>query len=84
MSRDELVKHLVRKHATQSGGKVDGQLERSTKLLDLGLDSLAFIMLTVELEQNLGVDPFGSADEISYPETFGELLDLYREGPAAS
>ena len=49
----------------------------STVLLDCGLDSMAFAMLVVELEESLGFDPFQLDEEIVYPETFEQLVNMY-------
>jgi len=83
LEREDLIERLVLEHAAKSGGEFQGPLERSTKLLCIGLDSLGFVTLTVDLERKLGIDPFARADEIIYPETFGELIDLYAGSDAA-
>ena len=79
---EELIAAELRKQAAESGTAYTGPLTRATLLADTGLDSLGFTTLVIELERRLGVDPFASDDEIMYPETFGELLDLY-EGARA-
>lgn len=48
-------------------------------LLDSGLDSLGFAVLVVELEQQLGFDPFTISDEAFYPSTFGEFVSYYEK-----
>ena len=65
------------KQAAAAGGTFTGTLHRDTQLADTGLDSLGFTTLIIELERQLGRDPFGGDDDIVYPETFGELVDLY-------
>ena len=55
------------------------EIGRSTILLDCGLDSMAFAMLVVELEELVGFDPFQMSDEIIYPETFDELVQIYEQ-----
>jgi hypothetical protein len=47
-------------------------------LVDVGLDSLGFATVIVEIKRTFGVDPFGREDAITYPETLGELKALYR------
>lgn len=54
-------------------------IEPSTVLLDCGLDSMAFAMLVVELEESLGFDPFQLDEEIVYPETFEQLVYMYEK-----
>jgi acyl carrier protein len=46
-------------------------------LLNSGLDSLCFAILVARLEDRLGVDPFATSDEISFPVTFGDLVRVY-------
>lgn len=77
MDLEQVIGAEVRKQAAASSGGVTGALTRDTLLADTGLDSLGFTTLVIELERRLGVDPFGGDDDIMYPETFGELLDLY-------
>lgn len=77
MSLEETVGAALRKEAEAATGKDPGRPTRDTQLADTGLDSIGFATLMVELERSLGVDPFGGSDDIVYPETFGELVDLY-------
>ena len=54
-------------------------------ILELGLDSLELAILVARLEDELGVDPFSSADEVDFPITFGDFVRLYenaRQGDA--
>ncbi len=46
-------------------------------LLNSGLDSLAFALLVVKLEDELGVDPFTESENIQAPVTFGDFVELY-------
>jgi len=46
-------------------------------VLESGLDSLDFAILVARLEDELGIDPFSSADEVDFPVTFGDFLRLY-------
>ena len=48
-----------------------------TPLLDSGLDSLCFAIVVARLEDALGVDPFNSAEEPTFPVTVGEFIGLY-------
>jgi len=57
-----------------------GTLPRLTDdliVLESGLDSLDFAILVARLEDELGIDPFSSADEVDFPVTFGDFLRLY-------
>ena len=52
-------------------------LSETTVLLATGLDSLAFAILVVKLEAELGYDPFLLMEEPVYPRTYGELVEIY-------
>jgi acyl carrier protein len=80
---ETVIRQVVLEQAAICGGSPRGTLDRDTELAATGLDSLGFATVVVELEGRLGVDPFSSQDEIVYPETFGELVALYREAGKA-
>jgi acyl carrier protein len=46
-------------------------------VLESGLDSLELAILVARLEDELGIDPFSSADEVDFPVTFGDFVRLY-------
>jgi acyl carrier protein len=46
-------------------------------VLESGLDSLELAILVARLEDELGIDPFSSADEVDFPITFGDFVRLY-------
>jgi acyl carrier protein len=46
-------------------------------LLESGLDSLGFAILVSRLEDELGVDPFSTSDNVDFPVTFGEFVKSY-------
>jgi acyl carrier protein len=52
-------------------------LSDKLKLLDSGLDSLSFALIVARLEEELGYDPFDTAEEIRFPVTFGDFVNLY-------
>jgi len=47
------------------------------RLMDSGLDSLSFAVIVAELEDELGLDPFNDAVEVTFPVTFGDFVRLY-------
>ena len=53
------------------------RLTDELKLLESGLDSLSFALIVVRLEETFGFDPFESAEEMSFPVTFGDFVKLY-------
>jgi acyl carrier protein len=46
-------------------------------LLDSGLDSLCFAILVTRLEDSLGVDPFTTSENASFPVTLGDFINFY-------
>ena len=46
-------------------------------VLESGLDSLELAILVARLEDELGIDPFSSADEVDVPVTLGDFVRLY-------
>lgn len=46
-------------------------------LLESGLDSLCFAILVARLEAETGVDPFTASDELTFPVTVGDFVELY-------
>jgi hypothetical protein len=46
-------------------------------LLESGLDSLCFAIIVATLEDELGYDPFTSADDVYFPVTFGDFVKFY-------
>jgi acyl carrier protein len=48
-----------------------------TVLLESGLDSLCFAIIVSRLEDELGVDPFTTSDDLSFPVTFGDFVSFY-------
>jgi hypothetical protein len=46
-------------------------------ILESGLDSLCVAILVANLEDELGVDPFGSGDDVVMPVTLGDLVRVY-------
>lgn len=84
MDWESIIADAVRREAETASGKDPGALTSATRLADTGLDSIGFATLIVELEERLGVDPFGGSDGIVYPDTLGELVALYTARANAS
>lgn len=61
----------------QEQNKVLAPLSDALGLLDTGLDSLCFAIIVARLEDRLGVDPFGTEEEIDFPVTVGDFIRLY-------
>ena len=57
-------------------------LNDSLPLLDSGLDSLCIAIIVANLEDELGLDPFGTCNNVSIPKTLGEFIALYQNGAA--
>ena len=58
-------------------------LADDTMLLETGLDSLCFAIVVARLEDELGVDPFQTAEDEKFPVTFGEFVAFYENAAAA-
>ncbi len=46
-------------------------------LMETGLDSLCFAIVVARLEEELGFDPFGTAEDNQYPVTLGDFITFY-------
>jgi acyl carrier protein len=46
-------------------------------LLESGLDSLGFAVVVARLEDQLGVDPFSSDDNLEFPVTLADFIGAY-------
>jgi hypothetical protein len=75
---EEKIISLMREIASESGAELNANIVRDTVLLESGLDSLGFAILIARLEEELGYDPFTMMEEPVYPQTFGELVDIYQ------
>jgi acyl carrier protein len=59
-------------------------LSNELGLLDTGLDSLCFAIIVARLEDQLGIDPFNTDEEIDFPVTVGDFVRLYENATAAA
>jgi acyl carrier protein len=57
-------------------------LTEDAVLVNSGLDSLCFAVLVARLEDRLGVDPFATSDDISFPVTLGDFVRVYENAAA--
>jgi hypothetical protein len=48
-----------------------------TALMDSGLDSLCVAIVVARLDDQLGVDPFGTADDVILPVTLSDFVKIY-------
>jgi acyl carrier protein len=68
--------------AAQQNKKL-GPLTDDAMLVNTGLDSLCFAILLARLEDRLGIDPFETSDDTSFPVTLGDFVRLYENAAAA-
>lgn len=73
--RSEIVTQFTQ--VAQEQGNRLAPLTDNLELLETGLDSLCFAIVVARLEGALGVDPFTSSEDITFPVTFGEFVRLY-------
>ena len=57
-------------------------LEDNLSLHETGFDSLGFAILVARLEDELGVDPFTIAEDVTFPLTVGDFVRAYENVPA--
>lgn len=74
----EKIRTLMHEIASENGVELNSQIDTDTVLLESGLDSLGFAILIARLEEELGYDPFTMMDEPVYPQTFGQLVEVYQ------
>lgn len=75
--RDKIKDIFLRVFSREAEGEKFPELTDDLVLLETGLDSLGFAILVVELEEEIGFDPFTLSDEAYYPQTFGEFVAFY-------
>ena len=73
--RAEIISQF--KRVAQEQDKPLVTLTDDLALLDSGLDSLCLAIVVSRLEDSLDVDPFSSAEDISFPVTIGEFIKFY-------
>lgn len=74
---DTLIQKEIKELFDERELESSSNLEKSTVLLETGLDSLGYAILVTRLEETLGYDPFTLSPDPIYPRTYGEFLDLY-------
>jgi acyl carrier protein len=79
--RHTIIKTL-RQVASEQGVALPDSISDDLVLLQSGLDSIGYAILVVELEQQLGFDPFLMSKVPLYPATLGEFISFY-EGHSA-
>ena len=75
--RTEIKDIFLRVFSRETEGQEPPEITDDLVLLETGLDSLGFAILVVELEEEMGFDPFTLSDEAYYPQTFGEFVAFY-------
>jgi hypothetical protein len=65
-------------------GKHLPPLTDDVRLLDSGLDSLCIAIIVANLDDELGLDPLSSDEQIAFPVTLGDFIRLYENATAAA
>lgn len=73
--KSEISSHF--ENVAREHGKRLAPLTPELILVDSGLDSLCFAVLITRLESSLGVDPFEENEDLRFPVTFGDFVQLY-------
>ena len=68
----DLMQEVARDHK-----KDLAPLNDNLVLVESGLDSLCFAILVARLEDKLGVDPFTMSEDVRFPVTFRDFVQLY-------
>jgi acyl carrier protein len=64
--------------ASEQGLKV-AKLSDDLPLVESGLDSLGLAIVVARLEDKLGVDPFTTSEDASFPVTVGDFVKAYED-----
>ena len=75
----ELILKTMQEVAEMQGKELAKTVTADSVLLDIGLDSLSYAVLVVELEAKLGFDPFQIESAPIYPVTMGQFVALYEK-----
>lgn len=76
----EVIVRTIRDILEERGeGGPPPALEENTRILATGLDSLDVAALVARLEERLGFDPFADESIQQYPQTLGQLAELYEQ-----
>ena len=73
--RDEIL--LTFKRVAESQSRRLAPMTDDLKLSECGLDSVGFVLIVATLEQSVKIDPFDSAEDVSFPVTLREFIALY-------
>jgi acyl carrier protein len=76
MSIRSTILSLIEEIAADSSKKVP-PLHDDLPLMESGLDSFGFAIMVAKLEDQLGVDPFTSTEDVHFPVTVGDFIGLY-------
>ena len=74
----EKILTMLKEIASENDVEINTNIASETVLLESGLDSLGFAILIARLEEELGYDPFTIMEEPVYPQTFGQLVEIYQ------
>ena len=77
--RNTIIKVMNEVFSKENDGQVMKNIDDEDILLDLGIDSLAYATVILQLEEDLNFVPFTLAKEAYYPQKFGELVRFYEE-----
>jgi acyl carrier protein len=58
-------------------------LDDDLSVHETGFDSLAFATLVERLEEDLGINPFTTSDDVAFPLTVGDFVRAYENVPRA-
>jgi acyl carrier protein len=81
MSVRSVIMERVAMVAEQQGKSL-APLNDDLRLLDSGLDSLCIAIIVANLDDELGLDPLSSDEDVAFPVTLGDFIRLYENATA--
>ncbi len=73
--RSTIVEQITQ--VAEQQGKAILPLTDDLPLIDSGLDSLCIAIIVAKLEDELGLDPFATEEDMAFPVTIGDFIRLY-------
>lgn len=81
MSVRSVIMERVAMVAEQQGKSL-APLNDDLRLLNSGLNSLCIAIIVANLDDELGLDPLSSDEDVAFPVTLGDFIRLYENATA--
>ena len=77
---DEIIQKIIEIVTRNMGNEQFSTLESNSKLSELGMSSMAFIQMVVEIEETFDIEIPDEKVMISQMGTLDQIIDVVREG----